>query len=406
MINVKDNELEKIVRKDIPMEFNELQMVKDQFSRIISVFNKNILPPYEILIHPSSICNLSCKWCIGSYVSRKDSVSELLDNNLKNVENMKKVVDDIISMKKVAKDYLTGEDNEFKVERVSFSGITGEPFVSKDSILYAIDKLSDAGIRVGIFTNGTLINEDMFDTLLKLKYLLISIDAGNNKTYSKLKCNNKETKTFDEIITTIEKLNKMKQKKKSSLEINVGYIINQYNYEELYILAKQLKKVGVHYLRFKTDIASLLNMNDNQRKIAKDQINKIKNELCDDKFKIVEIHNVLDDRDKKRDFKKCFVHYLIGNVSADGRVYPCNYHPKKNGYSFGSAIDNKFSEIWYNMLDYEIDKKIPSICPPVCDPFKNRANRLLETIYNIYEKQGLDYLIECIKEIEKEIENK
>lgn len=400
MATKKYNDLKKYVREDIPLMFNEINVLKKHFSRVINIFEGNILPPYEILIHPSSICNLNCKWCIGSYVSSKKNKDELLDNNLFNEDNMDRIIDSVINYKKIGYDYETNIYKEFKIENVSFSGITGEPFVANKSLIMAINKLCDAGIKTGIFTNGVLIKKEMFDTLIKLKYLLISIDAGNNKTYSALKCNGKDLEVYDNLLDTIEELIKYKKKKKSNLEINVGYIINQYNYDQLYDLAVKLKSIGVHYLRFKTDIASLLNMNDFQRKESKKQIERIKRELSDDNFDVVEIHNVLDDRSKKRLHNKCFIHYLMGNISADGNVYPCNYHPKKNGKYYDSAIKESFQSIWENIMNYEIDKDIPNICPPVCDPFKNRTNLLLEKAYEIYNNKGIDYLKKCIENIE------
>ena len=61
------DDLDGYVRFDLPRRFNEFDLLKTHFSRIINVFNNNVLPPYEILIHSSSICNLSCEWCIGSF---------------------------------------------------------------------------------------------------------------------------------------------------------------------------------------------------------------------------------------------------------------------------------------------------------------------------------------------------
>lgn len=400
------DDLDGYVRFDLPRRFNEFDLLKTHFSRIINVFNNNVLPPYEILIHSSSICNLSCEWCIGSFVANKKSCDKLLKNNLFELDNMKKVVDGILGYKKMGKDYLTSEEKEYKVENVTFSGITGEPFIAKESILYAIDKLSSNGIRVGVFTNGTVIEPEMYDTVLKLGYVLISLDAGNKSTYSKLKCMGKNEKMFDKVIETIEGLSKLKQRINSNTDINIGYVINSYNYDELYDVAVILKNAGVHYLRFKTDIASLMTMSNEQREIAKNQIEKIRTELINDKFDIVEIHNVLDDRKKSREFSHCFIHYLIGNISADGNVYPCNYHPKPNGYYYSSAIENNFSSIWDNMLDTDIDKSLPDICPEVCDPFKNRANKLLEITYNIYKEKGLEYLKNCINHTDQKLNEK
>ena len=66
------NRLKEVYRNDLPDRFNEMEMLDRHFSLILNVFNGNILPPYEILIHTSSICNLNCKWCIGGYVSSKE----------------------------------------------------------------------------------------------------------------------------------------------------------------------------------------------------------------------------------------------------------------------------------------------------------------------------------------------
>ena len=94
---------------------------------------------------------------------------------------------------------------------------------------------------------------------------------------------------------------------------------------------------------------------------------------------------------------------MIGNISADGNVYPCNYHSKPNGYYFNSAITEDFGQIWDDIPENIIDKDIPSICPEVCDPFKNRANKLLEITYEIYRNKGIEYLKKCIEHTSSKI---
>ena len=94
------NDLEKVVRYDLPGIFNEFDLLKKHFSRIINVFEGNILPPYEILIHTSSVCNLNCEWCIGGFVANKNNQEGLLKNNLFDINNMKKLVDGILKYKK------------------------------------------------------------------------------------------------------------------------------------------------------------------------------------------------------------------------------------------------------------------------------------------------------------------
>ncbi|MDO5557029.1 MAG: radical SAM protein [Clostridia bacterium] len=387
-------EIEKNIRKDLPERFSELDFFKKNFSRIINLFEGNIMPPYEVLIHPSSICNLSCKWCIGSYVAKNRN--KVLENSLSKKENMKKVIQGILSYEKQGKDYLNGGIEKYRIENISFSGITGEPLVSKESLKYAIDILKNSGRRVGMFTNGSLVTSSEYNFLANLDYILISLDAGTPQTYSKLKCDNKEKDMFDKIVTNIEGLIRYKKNNNSNIDVNIGYMVNKLNYCELYNVAKKLKEIGIHYLRLKTDISSQIVLNEAENKELKMQIRNIKNDIEDNYFKIIEIHKIGNEEQKYRDFKKCFIHYLYGAISADGRVYPCNYHPKVNGYSYESSIEKKFGDIWDKIQKYEIDKEIPNICPDRCDPFKTRANRLLELAYTIYKNEGIDKLKEYI----------
>lgn len=396
------NELKNVVRTDLPGRFNELDFLKRNWSRVLNVFDGNIMPPYEILIHTSSVCNLYCKWCIGNHVANKQSKEGLLETKLKSVKNMEKVVKGILNYKKIGKDYENNTVKEFKVENVSFSGITGEPMLSKDAILYAIDELSKNGLRVGMFTNGTLLTEETHEIILKMAYVLISIDAGKEETYSKLKCDGRNLGYLNKVFNNIKDLAEKKKENKSQLDINIGYIINQYNYNEIFELAKKLKGLGVHYFRIKTDIASEMLMNEEQIKEARKQIKKAKELLNDFNFEVVEIHKLGNEEQKKRNIKRCFIHYLMGSISADGNVYPCNYHPKPNGYYYDSAIEKDFGQIWDNLMSYEIDNKIPNICPDRCDPFKNRTNTMLEVAYNIYKTKGIDYLKECMDDISYE----
>ena len=55
MATKKYDDLREYVREDIPLMFNEINVLKKHFSRVINIFEGKILPPYEILIHPSSI---------------------------------------------------------------------------------------------------------------------------------------------------------------------------------------------------------------------------------------------------------------------------------------------------------------------------------------------------------------
>lgn len=370
----------KYIRTDIPNEFNEINIIKNNFERLKLDLQNNIVPPYEILIHVTSKCNLSCKWCIGRNLDNQYSIVEnrLLENN-----NLMELVKSIADYKKTY--VVDGKSKTFKVERVSFSGITGEPLMAGEVIINAIDYLTDRGIEVGMFTNGILINESNRDTILKMNYVLISLDAGTQKTYDELKMNGVQTNSFHKVIQNIKDLNAAKEKTNSSLDINVGYVINPFNYHELFTAADTLKKAGIHYLRFKTDISSKLNINSDLYSSINLQIERIKEDLEDDTFGIVLLHRIGVEEDKQRDFKKCYINRIMAAISSDGKMYACNYHPTIKGIVFGDVIDSSFSKIWEE-ADFDVD--VCNKCPKVCDPFKNRANKLLNEVFSSDENKN------------------
>lgn len=47
-------EIRKNVRTDLPERFSELDFFQKNFSRIVNLFDGNVMPPYEVLIHPCS----------------------------------------------------------------------------------------------------------------------------------------------------------------------------------------------------------------------------------------------------------------------------------------------------------------------------------------------------------------
>ncbi len=189
---------------------------------------------------------------------------------------------------------------------------------------------------------------------------------------------------FGQVIKNIKNLIKYKRENNGKVDVNVGYIVNSYNYNQIYDLAVILKEIGVHYLRIKTDIASILNLTPEQQNIADDQLKKIEDILVDENFKLVRIHRIGNKTDKKRNFNKCRVNKLFGSVGSDGYLYACNYHPSRHGVKYLNTLDVGFQYAWENS-NKDID--FVNKCPQVCDPFKNRANNLLEVI----DIQGINF---------------
>ncbi len=259
--------------------------------------------------------------------------------------------------------------------------------MAKDAIMQSMKYLVDHGIRTGIFTNGLLIDKEISSVLANISYVLISLDAANNETYCKMKCIglNDKYDYIKRIIDNILTLNSEKEKTSSNLDINIGYVVNQYNYLEIETAARISKSIGVRYFRLKMDIAVKNVLNDERRNIVKEQIENIKVKLEDGYFKLVEIHSIskIIESDQKRMFLQCFINQIFAAVASDGCLYACNYHANPNGVMLGNLLSNDMRSIWESFKSTNL-----KLCPKVCDPYKNRANNMLYQAKSIYDTVG------------------
>ena len=89
-------QLNNLFRNDLPGNFNEFDLVRNQWPRIQNVFENKKVLPYEIIIHPTWTCNLRCKWCIGQNVESNNNYGETnLVEKLRDPNNMLKMLKNI-----------------------------------------------------------------------------------------------------------------------------------------------------------------------------------------------------------------------------------------------------------------------------------------------------------------------
>ncbi|MGI8838850.1 MAG: SPASM domain-containing protein [Pyrinomonadaceae bacterium] len=323
--------------------------------------------------------------------------SQRLPDNLAEPNKMTRVIEGILDYEKTGTYSFNGEEQvkEFRVENVTFSGLIGEPLVAKRSVMAAMKLLVDAGLRVGIFTNGVLMDESTWETIVRIAYVHLSLDAARGVTYGLLKYGNRlnGTAQFDQALNNLRNLVKFKENTPgSALEINASFILYPENYREVFEAAKILKDIGVTFFRVKRDISGQRLLTSDQKQEALKLLDRIRNELVGEGFQLVEIHRLNHEEEMERSFSRCLITELVAAIGSDGHLYPCNYHPRPGGATYGSVIDATFREVWEGSKRKETKQGIPRICPAMCDPFKNRSNKLLAGLDSIYQERGLGTL--------------
>jgi MoaA/NifB/PqqE/SkfB family radical SAM enzyme len=398
-------------RPDPPGRFNELDVLRREWPLFAASVAGQVLPPYEVLVHPSSGCNLRCQWCIGDHVPLEiwDSDREtltVLEASKEAPERLPDMLADPAAMMKLARElvgyrktgtYRSGgaeRTAEFGIRTVSFSGLIGEPLVARAALVPAIGYLVEQGLRVGLFTNGVLMDGPVIDVLVGAAYVNLSLDAASAGTYARLKFRDHRAGRvkFDRAVANLTALAARRRSAGTDLEINVSFIVYPGNYHEVYDAAVIAKRAGADRIRLKRDISRDRLLDSAQRERAAVLIRRIREELVDDTFALVEIHK-LDYLDGlERTFPVCSITDMVAAVGSDGCLYPCNYHPRPGGASYGSAIETSFAQVWEGPQRQRIGATLPGICPTVCDPFKQRANTTLFEAKQLIAAHGLDHL--------------
>jgi MoaA/NifB/PqqE/SkfB family radical SAM enzyme len=193
--------------------------------------------PVTISIDPINLCDLECVWCNADYI---------LKHNSKKIDT--EVLMEIALFLSV---WHSKTNFNYKVETVCVGG-GGESLLHPDVGKF-IKRCTQLGIKVGIVTNGTNLTKHI-DSLNYCTWVGVSVDAGRDSTYEKLK----GKKIFDKVITNIKELVDLSRNKKSQLGlpgqghgVSYKYLLHPGNVNDIYEAAKLAKKSGCRNLHIR-----------------------------------------------------------------------------------------------------------------------------------------------------------
>lgn len=122
--------------------------------------------------------------------------------------------------------------------------VGGEPFLRNDFVdilRYSSKKVFG---KVNVVSNGTLLNEEYIDEMIKSKIVLFSVSLdGWGKTHD---LNRNKEGIFDKITNNLEIINKKRHKSPTMIDIKT--IVLKNNIEDIYKLYEYCTKMGFEYL--------------------------------------------------------------------------------------------------------------------------------------------------------------
>lgn len=287
-------------------EFNSMKILyfKDHLQAIV---DGKFLPPITVDSDPTNLCNFNCIWCNSKGFRDKKASTIPADHLLKLADFYK----------------------EWGVKSTCVSG-GGEPMMNQGFAAF-LYRLHENGIKSGIISNGTLLNEDNAVAIAKCaSWCGFSIDAGSNETFMKVK-GIKDKKIFDKVINNIKRLIEIKRQLNSKLEITYKFLLHPLNTGDIFKAAKIAKDSGFNTFHLRPGCWDNLYDQKHEKpinfsdyiEIIESEIEKSR-ELEDDNFRFYSVRHKFGEKFKRKiNFKKCLATPLLATFGADGNVHLC-----------------------------------------------------------------------------------
>ena len=180
----------------------------------------------KLYIEPSSFCNFKCEMCF-----RNSWFDESFSNLPYDV--FVKTINDL----------------PYGVETIFFGGM-GEPFVHP-KILDMLVFCKEKGYNVEILTNGSMLTEEVANKLMdmQLNKLWVSIDTLEDITGSDTKvayeCPLGHPNPY-QILGNLKKLNHIRYRRKSTMQLGITFVVSKYNVKELAALPTFIDKYTIN----------------------------------------------------------------------------------------------------------------------------------------------------------------
>ncbi|MBF0398971.1 MAG: radical SAM protein [Desulfobacterales bacterium] len=310
--------------------------------------------PVHMIIGLTNCCNHSCIWCYGY----QTIASHFNNNQFVPAELITKTVHEAVQL---------------GLRSLSLVG-TGEPTLHPqfDKIIRELKKI---GVDIGLFTNGSLIDNYKTDAIIDTHtFIRLSCSAANIDEHNFIHHAGRKGNDFNKIVHNIENIIQ-KRKDKRFPTIGVQFSVNQHNWHSILTACKLWKEVGVDYFSLKP-VYKHPNVSEHEENYAPYEKVKESMELAraleDKKFKVYakyeQFDKVINHSPKSRGYDKCHGQSFCTFLDPDGSLFICgNLHGIKE-FIVGNVIESgSFKSAWngdrrkqiLNILDV-------SKCPKGC----------------------------------------
>lgn len=297
--------------------------------RILAWERGERIAPIHIDMGLTKFCNMGCIYCIG--------VTQVMSKG--------------VMIQREALLRFIGDCGRLGVRSISFIG-DGEPTLNP-AMYDAIVQAKKLNIDIGIGTNGLLLDVNRAHEILKNStFLRINLSAADAKSFQRIHQSREDN--FDMLIGKIKALIKIKKENRYRCDIGLQMVLIPENFDQIIKLAELGARLGVDYLQIKqcsdTEYKEL-GVNNKDYFCIEDDLKKAEklsneNYLVKVKWNKIKILNETDVYRKGfRKYDICYGTPFLGQISGNGKIYPCGPFFGKERFCMGDIHQDSYYDI-------------------------------------------------------------
>lgn len=329
------------------------------------------IAPVFIDMGLTKFCNMNCLYCIGVTQGMEKGV-------MIQEEALMRMIEDA---------------GRLGVKAIAFIG-DGEPTLNP-ALYSAISVAEHYGVETAVATNGVLIDmEYEYELMDDLTYLRITIGAADRVSYGRI--HQTSMKDFDKLLEKIRALVETRNGYGYKCTIGFQMVLVPENFDQVISLAELGLDLGIDYLQVKqcsdtefkelgVDYKEYERVQETLREAEKFSTDDYQVQVKWKKLNILEKNGELY-REGFRKYDVCYGTPFMGQISGNGKVYPCGPFFGKDRFLMGDIHETSYYDIvksdryWAVHKDIEENVDVHSQCTVGCR--QDYINKFLWDIKN------------------------
>lgn len=322
---------------------------------------------YELSL--SGFCNCSCEYCC---CQNYHSNNMLLQQDIDIIVTQLKSVD---------------------AKAVTLTG-GGEP-LTNPLFSYCVKKLNENDLRVGVITNGILLNDEAIKNIVKCaSFVRISLDTVDKDAYKSIRGIDIE---LDKMFNNLKALAKYKKKVKSEILIGCQIVYFNQSISDVKKTVNFVKKSGIDFIQIRpVDNIPQEDLKRNYDFYIKNRagLKKLVNKYSDNNFSVILNDNKFEEyynSSVTKEYSKCLGANFTASIGHDMNLYFCCSHIGNLTFSVGNLRERSLIEL---LADSKRKSLIENPCFSYCQTQcrNHNINKILNDLSKMDAEQ-LDILI-------------